>query len=137
MFSGQHPFPGQNGQVSPIACSGVSKQVSHRRPDEPFFTLGSNVHDYGGGEGMAKKWSILDQKWPNMASLSTLQSNPKGSKKDQMVNISVFFTIVHPFGHTGSLLDQFKPKMIFCSEAPPPNSTLFLSEYNFQDDGHK
>ena len=40
-----------------------------------FFTLGSTVHD--------KKWSILDQKWPNMAGLSTLQSGPKGFKRDQ------------------------------------------------------
>ena len=92
MFFGQHPFPGQNGQVSPIACTNVSKQVSYRRSDEPFFTLGSNVHEVGGGE-MAKKWSILDQKWPNMAGFSMLQSNPKGSKKDQNcqdVNLSVF-----------------------------------------------
>ena len=32
---------------------------------------------------MAQKWSILDQKWPNMAGLSTLQSSPKGSKRNQ------------------------------------------------------
>ena len=37
--------------------------------------------------GRRQKWSILDQKWPNMAGLSTFQSGPKGSK---MVNLSVF-----------------------------------------------
>ena len=33
--------------------------------------------------GMAQKWSILDQKWPKIAGLSTLQTGPKGSKRDQ------------------------------------------------------
>ena len=43
---------------------------------------------------MAKKWYILDQKWPNMAGLSILQGGPKGTK---MVNLSVF-------DHLGPLL---------------------------------
>ena len=49
----------------------------------------------------------------------------------------VFLTFWDPFEPIWTPLDHVKQKMIFCSEAPPPNSTLFLSEYNFQDDGHK
>ena len=43
--------------------------------------------------------SILDQKWPNMAGLSTLQRGPKGTK---MVNLSLF-------DHLGTLLGPFGP----------------------------
>ena len=43
---------------------------------------------------MAQKWSILDQKWPNMAGLSTLQSGPKGPKRDQNGQPKCF----RPFG---------------------------------------
>ena len=46
---------------------------------------------------MAQKWSILDQKWPNMAGLSTLQSGSKGTK---MVNLSVFGHL-DPLGLSG------------------------------------
>ena len=46
---------------------GFYKQVTYSRPgDEPL-----------------QKWSIMDQKWPNMAGFSTLQSGPKGSERDQ------------------------------------------------------
>ena len=33
--------------------------------------------------GMAQKWSILDQNWPNMVGLSPLKSGQKGSKRGQ------------------------------------------------------
>ena len=65
----------------PYLCSkryevGFHKQATHRRRgDEPFFYSGVDRSWLG----MAQKWSILDQKWPNMAGLSTLQSGPKGS----------------------------------------------------------
>ena len=49
--------------------------------------------------GRRQKWSILDQKWPNMAGLSTFQSGPKGSK---MVNQSLF-------DHLGPLLGPYGP----------------------------
>ena len=69
--------------------------------------------------GMALKWSILDQKWPNMAGLSTFQSGPKGIK---MANLSVFDHL-EPFW---TLLYHFKQKLFFCSRAPPPNPTLSI-----------
>ena len=43
---------------------------------------------------IAQKWSILDQKWPNKAGLSTCQSGPKGSKWDQNGQPKCFW----PFG---------------------------------------
>ena len=44
--------------------------------------------------GRRQKWSILDQKWPNMAGLSTFQSGPKGSKRVQNGQPKCFW----PFG---------------------------------------
>ena len=52
---------------------------------------------------MAQKWSILDQKWPNMAGLSTLQSGPKGTK---MVNISVFDHLGPRLGPSGRAMSK-------------------------------
>ena len=49
-----------------------------------------------------------------MVRSKVIQKGPKRTKWSTLV----FLTIVHPFGHIGSLLDHFKPKMIFCSEAP-------------------
>ena len=75
--------------LRPYLCSkaqdlGFHKQATHRRRgDEPFFYSGVDRSWLG----MAQKWSILDQKWPNMAGLSTLQRGPKGTK---MVNLSLF-----------------------------------------------
>ena len=69
-------------RLRPYLCSkqvtlGFYKQATHRRPgDEPVFYFGVHCSWLG----MAQKWSILDQKWPNMAGLSTLQSGPKGTK---------------------------------------------------------
>ena len=51
--------------------------------------------------GMAQKWSILDQKWPNMAGLSTLQSGPKGPKRDQNVQPKSFWTFQTLLGPSG------------------------------------
>ena len=51
---------------------------------------------------MAQKWSILDQKWQNMAALSTCQSGPKGCKRDQNGQPKCFW----PFG---TLLDLSGP----------------------------
>ena len=44
--------------------------------------------------GRRQKWSILDQKWPSMAGLSTFQSGPKGSKRVQNGQPKCFW----PFG---------------------------------------
>ena len=51
---------------------------------------------------MAQKWSILDQKGPNMAGLSTLQSGPKGSERDQNGQPTCF-------DHLGPLLGPSGP----------------------------
>ena len=53
--------------------------------------------------GDGPKLSILDQKWPNMAGLSTFQSGPMGTK---MANLLVFLTRRDPFG-------PFQTKIIF------------------------
>ena len=60
---------------------------------------------------MAQKWSTIDQKWPNMTGLSTLQSGPKGFKREHLDPFGpfqtriVFFALQHlwqtllcPFG---------------------------------------
>ena len=65
--------------LRPYLCSkrdevGFHKQSTHRRrDDEPFFYSGIDRSWLG----MAQKWSILNQKWPNMAGLSTFESGPK------------------------------------------------------------
>ena len=51
--------------------------------------------------GMAQKRSILDQKWPNMAGLSTLQSGPKGPKRDQNGQPKSFWTFGTLLGPSG------------------------------------
>ena len=43
----------------------------------------------------------------------------------------MFFIICDPFGPLWTLLDHFKQKLIFCSEAPPPNPTLSIWGENF------
>ena len=86
--------------LRPYLCSkaqdlGFHKQPTHRRrDDEPFFYSGVDRSWLG----MAQKWSILDQKWPNMAGLSTLQRGPKGTK---MVNISLFDHLGPRLGPSG------------------------------------
>ena len=52
--------------------------------------------------GGVKNGPCLDQKWPNMAGLSTFQSGPKGSK---MVNLSVFDHLGPFWAH----LDPYRP----------------------------
>ena len=107
--------------LRPYLCSkaqdlGFHKQPTHRRrDDEPFFYSGVDRSWLG----MAQKWSILDQKWPNMAGLSTLQSGPKGPKRDQNGQPKSFWTF-------GTLLDNFKQELIFCSEAPLQNPILSI-----------
>ena len=70
---------------------GFYKQATHRRSgDEPFFTLGSTVHEWG--------WPKKVHFWPKMAGLSTFHSGPKRTK---MVNQSVFSefgTLLGPSG---------------------------------------
>ena len=50
---------------------------------------------------MAQKWSILDQKRPNMAGLSTLQGGLKGSKRDQNGQPKSFWTFWTPLDPSG------------------------------------
>ena len=114
--------------LRPYLCSkaqdlGFHKQPTHRRRgDEPFFYSGVDRSWLG----MAQKWSILDQKWPNMAGLSTLQRGPKGSKRDQNGQPKSFWTFGTPFGPIWTLLDHFKQELIFCSEAPLQNPILSI-----------
>ena len=102
-------------RLRPYLCSkrdvlGSYKQATLRRPgDEPFFYFG--VHR--SWLGMAQKWSILDQKWPNMAGLSTLQSGPKGSKRDQNGQPKSFWSFGTPLGSIWTLLDHFRQKWFF------------------------
>ena len=94
-------------RLQPHICSkrqdlGSHKQATHRRRgDEPC----SGVDRFG----MAQKWSILDQNWPNMKGLSMFQNGLKGSK---MVNLTVFDHLGPFLAH----LDHFGPfqtKVIF------------------------
>ena len=96
-------------RLRPYLCSkrdevGFHKQPTHRRPgDEPFFYSGVDRSWLG----MAQKWSILDQKWPNMAGLSTLQSGPKGTN---IVNLSVFDHLRPYLSPSRTLLGHFRQK---------------------------
>ena len=77
--------------------------------------------------GMAQKWSILDQNWPNMAGLSKFQSGPKWSKRDQNCHpkwLRPFRTLLSPSGLFRAIV--YKKKSMFCSGAPPPNPTLSI-----------
>ena len=92
--------------LRPYLCSkryevGFHKQPTHRRRgegDEPFFY---SVVD--------RSWLGMAQKWSNMTGLSTLQSGQPKS----------FWTF-------GTLLDNFKQELIFCSEAPLQNPILSI-----------
>ena len=91
-------FWGTTALCRPYLCSkqvtlGFYKQATHRRPagDEPFLYFGVRRLWLG----MAQECTLLDQKWPNMAGLSTFQSGPKGTK---MANLLVFLTSKDPFG---------------------------------------
>ena len=79
---------------------GFHKQATHERhDDEPFFHPGVNRSKLG----MAQKWSILDHKGSNMAGLSTLQSGPKGSKRDQNGQTKCFWPLGTLLGPSGPL----------------------------------
>ena len=78
----------QNVQLSPIACFGVSKKATHRRPgDEPFLVLGSNVHDWGGMAKNGPFWTKNGQTWQACQRSKVIQ---KGSKRTKTVNLRVF-----------------------------------------------
>ena len=84
---------------------GFHKQATHRKcGDEPFFHSGVDR-----SLGMAQKWSILDQKGSNMAGLSTLQSGPKGSERDQNGQTKCFWplgTLLGPSGPFWTISDK-------------------------------
>ena len=101
---------------------GFHKQATHRRRDEPFFfTLGSTVHDWGWPKN-GPFWTKNGQTWQACQRSKVIQ---KGPKRTKIVNLSVL-TILHPFWPIGTLFDYFKQKLIFCSEAPQLNHTLFI-----------
>ena len=91
-----------------------------------IFTLGPTTHDWGWlkmvhfGPKMAKHGRLVNVlKWSQR-----VQKGPKWSTE-------VFLTIWDPFGPIWTLLDHFKQKVIFCSEAPPPNLTLSIRGKKF------
>ena len=101
-------------ELRPYLCSkqdevGFHKHPTHRRrDDEPFFYSGVDRSWLG----MAQKWSILDQNWPNMAGLSTLQSGPKGPKRDQYGQPKSFWSFETPFGSIWTLLVEILKFML-------------------------
>ena len=123
MFFGQHPFPGQNGQISLIACFGVSKQAIHRRPgDEPFFTLGSNVNGWRGWQKNGPFWTKNGQIWQACQCSKVIQKGPKRSRHQH----KCFWPFCTPLDPSGPFLTISNKKWFFCSEAPQLNPTLFI-----------
>ena len=101
---------------------GFYKQATHKKPgDEAFFYF--EIHR--SQLGMAQKWSILDQIWPNMAGLSTFQSGPKGPKKNQNGQPKCFW----PFGTLTKFCYHMEflkflhgfVKVVTCISRPLPN----------------
>ena len=100
----------------PNGLIGFHKQPTHtRRGDEPFFTLGSTVHDWGWPKN-SPFWTKNGQTWQACQHSKVVQ---KGSENGQT---KCFCTIWDPFGPIWTLLDHFKQELIFCSEAPLPNN---------------
>ena len=64
-------------------------------------------------------WTKRGQTQPACQPSKVVQKEPKGTKM-------VFLTLWDPFGSIWTLLDHFKQKLIFCSEAPPPNPILSI-----------
>ena len=85
--------------------------------------------------GDGPKRSILDKKWPNISGLSTLQSGPKGFKRDQNSQPKCFWpfgTPLVPSGPFWTILNKnwyFAPKHL-CKTflCPFGAKTSFLSE---------
>ena len=79
--------------LRPYLCSkrgylGFHKQATHRRhDDEPFFTLGSTVHDWGWPKN-GPFWTKKGQTWQACQHSKVVQKGPKGTK---MINLSVFY----------------------------------------------
>ena len=98
---------------------GFHKQATHRRRgDEPLFLLWGRP--FWDGPKMVHFG-------PKVAKDSRLVNAPNWSKRVQKGpkwSTLVFLTIWDPFGPTWNLLDHFKQKFIFCSQAHLPNPTL-------------
>merc|ERR1711983_586590 len=94
-------------RLRPYLCSkrdvlGFHRQATHRRPgDEPFFTLGSTVHDWGWPKN-GPFWTKNGQTWQACQRSKVVQKGPKGTK---MVNLSVFDHLGPFWAH----LDPFGP----------------------------
>ena len=97
--------------LRPYLCSkreylGFHKQATHRRhDDEPFFTLGSTVHDWGWPKN-GPFWTKKGQTWQACQHSKVVQKGPKGTK---MVNLNVFDhlgPILGPSGPFWTILDK-------------------------------
>ena len=103
-------------RLRPYLCSirgvlGFYNQATQRRSAMSLF---SYFGVYCSWRRMARKGSILDQKWLNTAGLSTFQSGPKGI---EMVYLGVFDHL----GPSGPFWTISNKYLICCSEAHPPN----------------
>ena len=89
--------------LRPYLCSkqdevGFHKQPTHRRrDDEPFFTLGSTVHDWGWPKN-GPFWTKNGQTWQACQRSKVVQRGPKGTK---MVNLSLFDHLGPRLGPSG------------------------------------
>ena len=104
-------------RLRPYLCSkrdvlGFHKQATHRRPgDEPFFTLGSTVHDWGWPKN-GPFWTKNGQTWQACQRSKVVQKGPKGTK---MINQSVFDHL-GPFWAHLDTFGPFQTKMNFLSQ---------------------
>ena len=78
-----------------------SLTYSERRGDEPFFTLGLTVHDWGWPKN-GPFWTKNCQTWQACQRSKVVQRGPKGTK---MVNLSLFEHLGPFWAH----LDPFGP----------------------------
>ena len=105
--------------LRPYLCSkrgylGFHKQATHRRhDDEPFFTLGSTVHDWGWPKN-GPFWTKKGQTWQACQHSKVVQKGPKGTN---IVNLNVFDHLVsHSLAQVWS-----RPEMEFVQNFTPPD----------------
>ena len=116
-------------RLRPYLCSkrGVLefyKQATHRRRSDKPFLLWGPPFMTGDGPKNGPFWA-KNGRFANVLKWSkTVEKGPKQSKRDQNGQLKCFLTIWDPLEPTWNLLDHFKQKFIFCSQAHLPNPTL-------------
>ena len=94
-----------------------------RPGDEPFFILGSTVHDWGWAK-TGPFWTTNGQTWQACQLSKVVQNGLKGTN---MVNLSVFDQL-GPFGPIWALLDNLRQKWFFAKNG---QSRCFGAKINF------